>query len=185
MYGPWAPPRSGPSSQSSPSHARSSIACPRAPSFTRGESMSSIRRISFPPAWRAASQANKYVRALPRCCAPVGEGASRPTGGAAAREASSAAAVSSSAGGSRRLEIGIPRVTRKRNHIANVGHPGDVLDRSLQPQPKTGVGYGAETPQIELPPVFLLIEPRLRHPPLQHIEAFLTLASADDFSDPR
>src|SRR5262249_16785975 len=72
----------GPSSQSRPSQRRSSIACSAAPGFTRGESMSSMRRRTLPPAQRAASQAIRYVRALPTCCAPVGEGARRPTAAA-------------------------------------------------------------------------------------------------------
>src|SRR3954451_13541701 len=45
----------------------------------RGESMSSIRTTTGPPRLRALSQAIRYVRALPTCCAPVGEGARRPT----------------------------------------------------------------------------------------------------------
>src|SRR6516164_2691600 len=57
------------------------MACSAAPALTRGESISSMRKTTLPPADRAASQAIRYVRALPTCCAPVGEGASRPTVG--------------------------------------------------------------------------------------------------------
>ena len=40
--------------------------------------------ITRPPWERIDNHANKYVRALPTCCAPVGDGAKRPTGGAVA-----------------------------------------------------------------------------------------------------
>ena len=41
--------------------------------------MSSILKRSRPPDVRALSHANKKVRALPRCWAPVGEGANLAT----------------------------------------------------------------------------------------------------------
>src|SRR6476619_535633 len=43
--------------------------------------MSSMRSASEAPRDRADSQAMRYVRALPTCCAPVGDGASRPRPG--------------------------------------------------------------------------------------------------------
>src|SRR4051794_24199393 len=43
----------------------------------RGPSMSSMRRMIFHPFCRASIQLIRNVRALPRCSAPVGEGASR------------------------------------------------------------------------------------------------------------
>src|SRR5688572_23587334 len=55
------------------------MACSAAPRLTRGESMSSIRKISRPPRERIDSHASRYVRAFPTCCAPVGDGARRPT----------------------------------------------------------------------------------------------------------
>src|SRR6185436_5632268 len=48
------------------------------PGLMRGESMSSIRAMSLPLRERMESQASRYVRTLPICCAPVGDGASRP-----------------------------------------------------------------------------------------------------------
>src|SRR3954471_22543881 len=54
-----------------------SIASAAAPGLTRGPSRSSTRRIIFQPRWRANAQFTKNVRALPRCRAPVGDGASR------------------------------------------------------------------------------------------------------------
>src|SRR5438445_2157642 len=50
-----------------------------APALMRGESMSSMRSRTRPFWARAESQAITYVRALPMCWAPVGDGASRPT----------------------------------------------------------------------------------------------------------
>src|SRR4051794_25937926 len=43
----------------------------------RSRSVSSMRSTNVPPSWRAASQLNSAVRALPMCSAPVGEGAKR------------------------------------------------------------------------------------------------------------
>src|SRR5687768_6474991 len=61
-----------------PSQRRSSSEACAAPAFTRGPSMSSMRRRRVPPRWRARSHATRKVRALPRWSAPVGLGARRP-----------------------------------------------------------------------------------------------------------
>src|SRR4051794_23594879 len=42
--------------------------------------MSSIRKMTPPRRERMESQASRYVRALPMCWAPVGDGARRPVG---------------------------------------------------------------------------------------------------------
>src|SRR6516165_6102216 len=46
----------------------------------RERSVSSMRSKNLPPWWRAKSQLNSAVRALPICRNPVGEGAKRTTG---------------------------------------------------------------------------------------------------------
>lgn len=46
----------------------------------RTRSVSSIRRIHFPPCFRAKRWLNSAVRSPPRCNAPVGEGANRRMG---------------------------------------------------------------------------------------------------------
>src|SRR5207237_9459166 len=70
----------GPSSQLMPSHFKSSIACRSAFGLMRGPSRSSMRRMIFQPRWRARSELTRNVRALPRCNAPVGDGARRVVG---------------------------------------------------------------------------------------------------------
>src|SRR5690349_305179 len=69
----------GPSSQSMPSQRRSSMVSSMTPGLMRGVSRSSMRRTMRQPRWRATAQLTRKVRALPRCRAPVGEGARRVT----------------------------------------------------------------------------------------------------------
>src|SRR5882762_9004848 len=76
-YGAYSPPASGPSSQSRPSHLRSSISCASKRASLRSRSVSSMRRIIAPPVLRAYSQFTSAVRALPTWSWPVGEGAKR------------------------------------------------------------------------------------------------------------
>src|SRR5882724_4368413 len=76
-YGAYSPPASGPSSQSRPSHFRSSISCASKRASLRSRSVSSIRRIMVPAVLRAYSQFTSAVRALPTWSWPVGEGAKR------------------------------------------------------------------------------------------------------------
>mmetsp|Transcript_15232 Transcript_15232/g.43319 ORF Transcript_15232/g.43319 Transcript_15232/m.43319 type:complete len:220 (+) Transcript_15232:1173-1832(+) len=77
LYGPYSPPTSGPSSHLMPSQARSrSTAC----SDSRVDlalSVSSTRRIIFPPMFFAKSQLKSAVLAPPTCSEPVGDGAKR------------------------------------------------------------------------------------------------------------
>ena len=48
-----------------------------APSICRVWSVSSRRKMNFPPAFRAMSQVYRAVRRLPTCIYPVGDGAKR------------------------------------------------------------------------------------------------------------
>ena len=70
----------GPSSQSRPSQRMAR----RMPSVCSGRlravSVSSMRRTNVPPCWRANSQLNRAVRAVPTWKYPVGEGAMRTRG---------------------------------------------------------------------------------------------------------
>src|SRR5262245_36241004 len=68
-------------SQSRPSHSRSRWQASIEPGFTRARSRSSTRSHTRPPRERTCHQASRNVRACPRCRAPVGLGARRPTGG--------------------------------------------------------------------------------------------------------
>src|SRR6185436_9054339 len=60
-----------------PSQRRPSKITLTASSVDRSRSVSSIRNRKLPPMWRAYSQLNKAVRAVPMCIMPVGEGAIR------------------------------------------------------------------------------------------------------------
>src|SRR5207302_10981798 len=71
------PPTSGPSSQWRPSHRRSSSTARYDSSVTRLRSVSSTRSTMTPPLWRAESQLNSAVRALPTWMEPLGAGAKR------------------------------------------------------------------------------------------------------------
>ena len=75
------------------------------------------------------------------------------------------------------------RCPGKRNHIANVPHPGQEQQHALQPQAETRVRYRAVAAQVEIPPVRCRIEALLLHPFFEDVEAFLALAAADDFAD--
>lgn len=76
LYGP-ASPRSSipPSSQSSPSHRRSSSICSAYSALERCGSRSSIRRIHRRPDRRADNHDRRAVKTFPRCMRPEGEGA--------------------------------------------------------------------------------------------------------------
>src|SRR5680860_1065540 len=80
-YGPFGPPTSGPSSQSSPSQCMTSMSSSYDSSLSRLASVSSIRKTNVPLWWRANAQLNKAVRAIPTCGLPVGEGQKRATTG--------------------------------------------------------------------------------------------------------
>src|SRR5680860_1496464 len=80
-YGPFGPPTSGPSSQSSPSQCMTSMSSSYDSSLSRVASVSSIRKTNVPLWWRANAQLNSAVRAIPTCGLPVGEGQKRATTG--------------------------------------------------------------------------------------------------------
>ena len=73
----------------------------------------------------------------------------------------------------------------KRNHVADVRHSGDQLNRSFEPQSKTAVRNCAEAAQVRVPPVVFRIHSAFFNPLQQDVEAFFPLAASDDFSDAR
>lgn len=77
IYGPTGPPMSGPSSCSRPHWSSVRYMTSVAPSTRRFWSVSSMRRIKLPPAWRAIRYVYRAVRRFPTCMYPVGEGANR------------------------------------------------------------------------------------------------------------
>src|ERR1017187_8624132 len=85
MYGPCEPPTSGPSSHVSSSQLSVSRMAASLSGTYRPWSVSSMRSTKLPPVERAASQAKRAVRTLPRWRKPVGEGANRVRMGATGR----------------------------------------------------------------------------------------------------
>src|SRR5215471_10114643 len=82
------------------------------------------------------------------------------------------------------LKLGPAGHARKRHHIADICHPGDVHQCPLKPQSKAGVRYAAVFPDIEIPFVVLDIpDSHFSHSSDQHVAALLALAAANDFSD--
>ena len=53
------------------------------------------------------------------------------------------------------LEFRVLRVTRERNHVADVGHTGDEQQQAFETETETAVGRRAETAGVEIPPIGL------------------------------
>jgi hypothetical protein len=75
------------------------------------------------------------------------------------------------------------RRPRERDHVADVLDAGGVLDRALEAEAEAGVGHGAVAAQVAVPPVVLLGQAHLVHARVEHVEALLALAAADDLAD--
>jgi hypothetical protein len=58
--------------------------------------------------------------------------------------------------GDRTLEFRIPRRTRKRNHIPDIGYPRQEHQEPFETQTETGMGDRAKTTQIQVPPIIFL-----------------------------
>src|SRR3954449_6070850 len=101
----------GPSSKSSSSQASASRICWTFSGVERSRSVSSMRSMNTPPSWRAASQLNSAVRALPMCRAPVGQGAKR-------------ARIGLDASFARRMLIGA--------HVSPAGGPAKAVERGVE-----------------------------------------------------
>lgn len=53
------------------------------------------------------------------------------------------------------LEFRVLRVTRERDHIADVGHAGDEQQQAFEAEAETAVGRRTEAAGIEIPPISL------------------------------
>ena len=53
------------------------------------------------------------------------------------------------------LEFRVLRVTRERNHVADVGHAGDEQQQAFEAETETAVGRRTEAAGIEIPPIGL------------------------------
>src|SRR6266540_5478462 len=71
------------------------------------------------------------------------------------------------------------------NDITDIGHPRDGHQEALEPEAETGVRYGTESSNVEIPPVVLSIHTRFLHPPFEPLEAFFALTATDEFSHSR
>ena len=56
------------------------------------------------------------------------------------------------------LELGEAGGAGEGQDIADIGDAGDVHDKTLEAETEAGVTCAAEAPQVEVPPVVLLIE---------------------------
>src|SRR5450759_3109781 len=81
------------------------------------------------------------------------------------------------------LEISAGRRARERDDISDVCHPRGVGHRPIKPQPEPGVRHGAVPAQIAIPPIRRGIQAGLHDPRIEHVEALLALAAADDLAD--
>src|SRR4026209_3044031 len=83
------------------------------------------------------------------------------------------------------LKLGVARCTREGNYIADVFEAGEVHHHPFQPQPEPGVRHGAETAQVEIPPIGFFVPAGLPQPAQYNLIALFTLTAADDFADTR
>ena len=68
-------------------------------------------------------------------------------------------------------------------HVPDVGNAREVHHHPLKAQAEAGVLAGAEPPQVQVPPVVLGVHAQFLHAGLQHVQALLALAAADDLPD--
>src|SRR5580700_1899761 len=82
----------------------------------------------------------------------------------------------------------IPSATgrsREGDRVAHVGEAGRIGEGALEAEAEAGVRHRAVAPQVAVPGVMLLIDAALGHARVEHREALLALAAADDLADPR
>src|SRR4051812_16127279 len=85
-------------------------------------------------------------------------------------------------------KLRIPRCPRERDYVADVFHAGEIHEHALEAHAETGVLDSAETAEIEVPPVglfFHAVRGLCADARLEHVEALLALAAADDLADAR
>ena len=80
-------------------------------------------------------------------------------------------------------EISTPGNPGVGNHIANVGHAGDVGNQPFKPKAETRMWNRTIASQIEVPVILAGIQPRFCYTFRQHVIAFFALRAADDFTD--
>lgn len=85
----------------------------------------------------------------------------------------------------RGLKFCAARVPWERDDIADIGHPGQELNRSLEAESKSAVGNGTEAAKIEVPPVIFFGEVEICESFLEEVQSFFALTTADDFTDAR
>src|SRR5712691_10676789 len=78
---------------------------------------------------------------------------------------------------------GVSRRPRERNDVTYVGKSRGVRHGALEAQAESRVRHRAVAAQVAIPAVMLLVELGGGEPRVQHIEALLALAAADDLAD--
>src|SRR5690606_37844320 len=69
--------------------------------------------------------------------------------------------------------------------VADVGQAADVDDQALEAQAKAGMRHGAVAAEVAVPAVLGRVQAELGHAPVEHVQALLALAAADDLADAR
>src|SRR5687767_3303254 len=72
---------------------------------------------------------------------------------------------------------------RIRNRVADVREPAHVHDETLEAEAEARVRHAAVAAQVAVPLVVRGIELELAHARVEHVEALLALAAADDLAD--
>merc|ERR1712129_20803 len=74
-------------------------------------------------------------------------------------------------------------ITGEMNDVADVVHTREQHDQALKAHSEASVRDGAETPQVPVPPEFLVLHGQLVHPCIQHLQSFLALCTTNQFAD--
>src|SRR4051794_27031151 len=64
----------------------------------------------------------------------------------------------------------VARRPRERDNVADIGHAGGVDDGALEPQAEARVGHGAESAEVAIPVIMLLLEADLGEAGVEDIQ---------------
>ena len=81
------------------------------------------------------------------------------------------------------LEFDFPWGPWERYDVTDVAHSCAEAHHSFESESESGVWDGAESPQVQIPPVVFRIHSQFPDTCFEEFESFLALASSDDFTD--
>ena len=82
-----------------------------------------------------------------------------------------------------KLKVCVARRAREWDDVADIFQSGEIHHDALQSEAEAGVRDGAESSQIEIPPVGFFIETAGAETLQEHVISFFALAAADDLTD--